>query len=449
MEYTNPNQFPFETDSQRIQAAVDAAVETGCFRVVIPSENQRTGQRQWIIDKTILLPSNMHIEIDNAHLRMADGVMCRMFQNTNAGTELATKPEGLQENIVIRGRGCALLDGGNHNGLREDTYGKNGMPSIYENLTIFFHNVRNFRIEGLTIRDQRWWSMAMTFCWEGVISDICFEITDKAWRKGHPLNPTHPWRNQDGIDLRCGCHDIEIRNITGETGDDVIALTALGEHGTNPNRLEDAFYCEHLTSDIYNVTIRNIKAFCNHCAIVRLLCHFGNKIHHIRIENVVDDTPDESPIPVSEGQRTACCIKLGENGYHRNDPQLKCQHGDLSDISIHCVRSNALSAVNFNCSVRNCEIRDIYVAEKGRSALTASLITGGKHTALDKEDNATIAENVLLDGVTIQSQREDALPFFFYNLQAKNFRIQNVRGDIQPLSEFLRPHKDSEPILWK
>ena len=31
--------------------------------------------------------------------------------------------------------------------------------------------------------------------------------------------------NQDGLDLRQGCHDIAIENITGYTGDDLVALT--------------------------------------------------------------------------------------------------------------------------------------------------------------------------------------------------------------------------------
>ena len=34
--------------------------------------------------------------------------------------------------------------------------------------------------------------------------------------------------NQDGIDLRQGCHCITIENITGYTGDDLIALTTIG-----------------------------------------------------------------------------------------------------------------------------------------------------------------------------------------------------------------------------
>ena len=60
-----------DTDSASIQAAVDLAAETGCGKVVIPRMNARTGEALWIISDTILLPSDMTVELDNAHLRFA------------------------------------------------------------------------------------------------------------------------------------------------------------------------------------------------------------------------------------------------------------------------------------------------------------------------------------------------------------------------------------------
>lgn len=448
MYYIDPNQFAEATDSKCIQAAVDQAAATGCNRVVIPGYNKRTDSYIWIIDETILLPSHMYIEIDNAHLRMADGVMCKMFQNSNACTEACKTPEGEQEDIIIQGRGRALLDGGRHNGLREDTHSKDGLPNIFENVTVYFHNVRNFKIDGLTVRDQRWWGITFIYASEGIVSNIRFEITDKSWRKGHPLNPEHPWRNQDGIDLRVGCHDIQIYNITGETCDDVVALTALGEQGTNLRRYEDRYYCAYLSPDIYNVSIQNINAFNNHCAIVRLLCHFGNKIYNVSIDGIVDATPETNPIAVSEGQRTACCVKIGENGYHRDDPALSCKHGDLSNIRVSNVFSNALTAVTLNCSARDVVIRDVYVGEKGVNAVSASLVSSGIHRALDKGSNITELENVLIDGVFYRSAQPEGVPFFFNNLKARNVRICNVYADTEKLTETVQPRDDSEPFLW-
>lgn len=445
--YTDPNEFSLETDSQNIQAAVNAAHENGCNHVVIPRINGRTGQPQWVIDTTILLPSHMYVEIDNAHLRMADGVFCQMFRNSHADTPISATAEGQQEDIIIQGCGRALLDGGVHNGLREDTALKDGLPGIYNNLTIWFHNVKNFKIDGLTIRDQRWWAIAFAFASQGIVSNLRFEITDKSWRKGHPLNPEHPWRNQDGVDLRVGCHDIQIFNITGETCDDVVALTALAEHGQNQKRFEDIYHCHHLSSDIYNVDIRNINAFNNHCAIVRLLCHFGNKIYNVSIDNIIDATPMEHPVAVEEGQRTACCIKVGENGYHRNIPELGCQHGDLSNIRISNVFSNALTAVNLNCSVRDLDVRNIQVGAKGINAVSVSLVTGGAHTALDKPSNLTTLENILVDGIYFRSEQPEAAPVFVNNMRAENFRIMNLQYAGETPVQVLQPREDSQAII--
>lgn len=444
--YMDPNAFSEATDSLNIQAAVDAAAHTGCNHVVIPGYNARTGKYLWVIDRTILLPSHMYVEIDNAHLRMGEGVFCQMFRNSNADTPASATAEGQQEDIIIQGRGRALLDGGVHNGLREDTSLKDGMPNIYNNLTIWLHNVRNFKIDGLTIRDQRWWAIAFAFASQGIVSNLRFEITDKSWRKGHPLNPEHPWRNQDGVDLRVGCHDIQIFNLTGETCDDVVALTALAEHGNNPRRFEDIYHCHHLSSDIYNVSIRNINAFNNHCAIVRLLCHFGNKIYNISMDNIMDATPADHPIAVAEGQRTACCVKVGENGYHRNEPELGCKHGDLSHIRISNVFSNALTAVNVNCSVKDLTVRDIHVGEKGINAFSASLVTGGAHRELNKPDNVTVLENALIDGVYYDSRQEEGVPFFVNNLQAKNVRVRNCD---KPVLQTLQVREDSEDIIFE
>jgi hypothetical protein len=68
--------------------------------------------------------------------------------------------------------------------------------------------------------------------------------------------------NQDGIDLRLGCHDILIENISGQTDDDLIALTAIPRAGKTAVPADD----------IRHVIVRNIKGYCrggHH--IVRLL----------------------------------------------------------------------------------------------------------------------------------------------------------------------------------
>ena len=94
-------------------------------------------------------------------------------------------------------------------------------------------------------------------------------------------------KNSDGIDLRRGCHDIIIENITGFTEDDTVALTGLN------GSCEKAFFVAELPSDICNVKIRNIRT-ASFCTNVRLLNQGDVRLHDIEIDGVYD-TSAESP----------------------------------------------------------------------------------------------------------------------------------------------------------
>ena len=147
------------------------------------------------------------------------------------------------------------------------------------------------------------------------------------------------------------------------------------------------------------------------------------------------------------GKRTACCIKVGENGYHRNIPELGCQHGDLSSIRISNVFSGALTAVNLNCSVRDLDVRNIHVGEKGINALSVSLVTGGAHTGLDKPGNTTQLENITVDGIYFRARQPEAAPVFVNNMKATNFRIRNLNAPTKTPLQVLQERTDSEEII--
>jgi hypothetical protein len=92
-------------------------------------------------------------------------------------------------------------------------------------------------------------------------------------------------KNSDGIDLRQGCQNILIENITGFTEDDTIALTGLN------GVLERSFAVEGLCADISNVTVKNVRASA-FCTIVRLLNQGDVKLHDIIIDGVYDTSCD-------------------------------------------------------------------------------------------------------------------------------------------------------------
>ena len=64
--YYTPNdpEIMGATDSQSINSAIRAAIESGCNTVVIPRDNQRAGRYEWIIGESILLPSGITVILD-------------------------------------------------------------------------------------------------------------------------------------------------------------------------------------------------------------------------------------------------------------------------------------------------------------------------------------------------------------------------------------------------
>ncbi|MBR6740638.1 MAG: hypothetical protein IKM04_06200 [Clostridia bacterium] len=271
--------------NEYISSQIGLAIENGSRTAVISGNYE--------IAQTLLIPSNFTLILQNAHLRMADGTFCNMFVNENHGTAAGNTIDGTDRNISIIGRGQAVIDGGKYNGLSEMNQLQDGMPPIWKNNLILFTNVDGFKISGISCRNQRWWALNFIYCSNGYIGDIDFCSNDIGidpdGNEYHGLirNKYHEIlvKNSDGIDLRKGCHDILIENISGFTQDDSVALTAL-DHS-----MENIFGVEGLPSDICNVTIRNIRTAAM-CGIVRLLNQGGLKLHDVTVDGVYDCTED-------------------------------------------------------------------------------------------------------------------------------------------------------------
>ena len=275
--YASEERFWGENDSQTIQNAVDFAEKTGRNRVVIPRHNDRTGENIWHISSAILLPSNMTVVLEDAHLRLCDGVFDNIFRNRNVFTPEGNTLEGEQENIHIIGSGNALLDGGLHNGLVEQMHRDDPVkyPRLSVNLMIFLHNTRHFSVTGLHFVNARWWAVCCIYCRWGKISDLDFRFYGNV-------------ENQDGVDLRIGCEFITIENITGITGDDTVALTALPNDHLVP---ETKLHVAGKSWDIHDITIRNIVSSTHGCGCIRFLCENGAKEYNITVDGV-KNTPE-------------------------------------------------------------------------------------------------------------------------------------------------------------
>ncbi len=343
----NDNDTIASNDSLSIQNAISKAKEIGCSKVIIPRFNKRTESFMWEIEKTILLPSDIYLILDNCHLRMADDTFCNMITNENCRTSLGKTPDGTQHNITIEGRGRAVLDGGKYNGLAEDNYNRENGPYPTNNCTLMMTNVQGFTIKNLHFYHQRYWAMNFMFCSNGKISDIDF-MADHTFKDENGiiqnvLTREYPHscicvKNADGIDLRAGCHDIIVENITGFTEDDTVALTALPSKETMKHAVDGQSY------DIRNIIIRNINSATLY-ANVRLLNQGGVKIYNILVDGIMDSSKDFPG------------LKRGSSGVRIGDHNLYGSRHATSDetynITVRNVFSRALAPLNIVCEMKN------------------------------------------------------------------------------------------------
>ncbi len=329
----SPNDFlHLPSDAKRIQAAVDAARETGAS-VVIPAINEKTGKRLWEIDKTIVLYTGSYVLLDNAHIRLMDDTFIHFFENEASAKEKWWRRETRDYDITLRGVGNTVLDGGNHNGIFERSFNiydenKNyvgrvpmvkGQTSIAVNRGLNFCNVEGISVSGLKFINQRYWGMCFEFCSDGHISDIVFKAQANV-------------PNQDGIDIREGCNNFIVENISGVTGDDMIALTNFGTPSlVGGNSASD------MDASIHDIIVKNIRSYQpDLCDMVRILSRGGNAIYNVQISNVVDLTPKNSE------HRALCGVMIGALCDY---PSRLNTLGEVRNITIRDVVTRAMFGV--------------------------------------------------------------------------------------------------------
>jgi len=373
--YISPNTTLGATDSESIQNAVDLAAEKGINKVVIPRINARTGDAEWVIDKTVRLPSEMCVILDNCYMVMADDVVGGFFCSDNLFTERGTRLEERMSGITIRGEGAAVLDGGNPTELNEATQKRLGVP-VRLNTPIFFINVDGFKVENISIINQRYWGMRFEFCARGIIRDIFFSVCQDR-------------RNQDGINLRNGCHDILIENIHGQTGDDTIALSAIDTDKPVGFNIDYPVIVKGHDWDIHDVVIRNISSAAIRHPLVALRNHNGAKIYNITIENL-NDTAELRPAMSSDFERYAL-VCIGNNSYAAIRPS---EMGETYNITIRNIHARySARAVYTQATLRDSLISGVYASGDCKSIIATTPDGWANAKAGVKMENVTI-ENV-------------------------------------------------------
>lgn len=332
-----PNDFEGD-DSSRIEAAIKKACETGERSVEIPRMNKVRKDAVWLIDRAILLPDDFTLVLRDCLVRLAPDVKDNIIRNAGAQNgKLAPN-----KNISIVGVGNPVLSGGLkcHYGARSGD--KNGWRTI----GILLVSVKGFKIENLTLQNTQAWGISVeSGSSDGRISNITFD--DK-----------NDMRNQDGVDIRKGCHDIVIENIFGRVGDDAVALTGYRTPPVPEDKrvfggdgMQYGGRWETGADDIYNITIKNVQAKClgGH-GIVRLLNQDGVNMYNIIVRDIVDTATGNEP-------RAQATIRIGDIRFYK---QRRSQMGEMRNILVDGVMAKGKVAVWIKGPLCDSAIRNVF-----------------------------------------------------------------------------------------
>ena len=326
----------------------------------IPRREDTDGRAFWLIDEAILLDANTTLIIEDCTIKLSDRCRDNFIRSANCGYGI----ENVQRinNIRVIGIGNAVLLGADNpratgdsgKKLGDRTYGtdagKEGESQTgdWRNIGVLMAYVDGFSVQGISIVDSHCWAMSFEHCKNGLLSHLNF----KSMSKKVIGDKTVTMLNQDGIDLRQGCHNIVIEAITGYTGDDLIALTAIGKGGSKAGLYGHTMVAGTIPTDdddITNIQIRNVTGYsAGRCQVIRFLNTGGNKINHIVLDGLIDNSP--------KGFESHATIRIGD---HNPNWGGVTPLGDTSDFIITNVHANSRNCILIAGSLANSIISNV------------------------------------------------------------------------------------------
>jgi hypothetical protein len=375
VQVINPNQFR-GTDTQRIQTAINAAEGT-TNKVLIPSVNAN-GTNTWLLDSAILIPGNMTIILENCTLQLSDKSRDNMFRSNNTGTGIAD-PVWIS-NISIVGVGDVLLKGaenprstgdGGRTLIRDPSEaehwrvsygsdaGKDGMKQTgdWRNIMILMAYVDGYKLKNLNIENAHAWAISNERVVNAEISDIRFNCPEDMVVNGRDVKVS----NRDGINLRHGCKNFRINNISGNTGDDFIALSILGlnseiqEGGTLNSTMVTGRKFRGREDDIENINITNLSCEYPTWRGVAIRANDVARIQNVYINGMIWNGPHNP-------------VLLGGSGY--GNPNLP---GNINNIHIMNVIGYGKSLIHIGEAVANCYFANCIYLGDGDEIITYNI----------------------------------------------------------------------------
>ena len=361
--YADPNDYT-GSDSERINTAIrEAGKHDGYVMIGKRKADEVSDRDYWLLDSAILIPGNTTLVISNCRIKLSDCARDNWIRSANC---VVGKPDvDWISNVHIIGEGTAVLEGADDpratgdgaknlttdvfdqmkvvNGkVIRNTYGTDAgkagesQTGDWRNIGILLARVKNFSIRNLTLRNAHCWSVSLEYCRQGQIRELNFEADEYPVINGRKVTML----NRDGLDLRNGCRDITIENITGYSGDDLIALTAIGSAPRPAGKISGmTHFCgadpDLREQDVFNIVIRNIRGYsAGGYMIVRFLNQKGVRMHHIQLDGLLDASP--------AGHHCRAAVKIGDANY--GGP---AKRGETSNFLIGNIQTQAKHAFIF------------------------------------------------------------------------------------------------------
>ncbi len=400
----NVNAFHGGTDNEILESAIASRDADGIVYIPARVSELEPERNWWLLDRAILIPENTTVILQNCKIKLSDRCRDNFFRSANCGMGVEN-PERIH-NIHLKGEGLCILEGAdnpratgdgskilanpcpylpediakyasyaseqvkttgvpNRDDMHAYSYGTDADVEgeshcgDWRGIGVLFANVENFTIENLHLIDTHGWGISLEACSHGQIRDIAFADCMSLNVNGMLQN----MENQDGIDIRNGCHHINISDISGHTGDDVVALTAIvpdkwtykpGGSMCSTHVMPNDWNTRD--RDIHDISIRNVFAYSTLCRIIRLLpCN--SHIWNVNIDNVVDITPDT--VPAMNPDNSPILLGDLDRGYGRN---LADSLKNIAISNVSCHRSHVIDLMGY---LKDSTIRNIVNRQKG------------------------------------------------------------------------------------
>jgi len=197
-----------------------------------------------------------------------------------------------------------------------------------------------------------------------------------------------------------GCEYITIENITGITGDDTVALTALPL-----STAAKSHYVEGKKPDIHDITIRNIISASHGCSILRFLCEDGSKEYNITVDGIKDTGEAIS----------SAAILFGESATNFCVTRAHCM-GEFDNVTVR--------------NVTTCAQRGLSLSEPISHLTIENLTTYGPNEIGIMFSPNFVCEDLTIRNVVLGGDPETADCLFSaaVDMSGMDYRISHVRA---------------------